>query len=61
MNQKINLDEGVSFGLGAFETIAVEDGRGILLSKPGRAGGPGADPDLDGRAAAAALQAPQRV
>ena len=33
MNQKINLDEGTAFGLGAFETIAVEEGRGVLLSK----------------------------
>ena len=33
MNQKINLDEGTAFGLGAFETIAVEEGRGVLLTK----------------------------
>lgn len=29
----IKLDEGFQFGLGAFETIAVEEGRPILLDR----------------------------
>ena len=29
----IKLDEGFQFGLGAFETISVEEGRPILLDR----------------------------
>ena len=34
----IKLDEGFQFGLGAFETIAVEEGRPILLDRHLRRG-----------------------
>ena len=33
MTQMMTMDDGVQFGLGAFETIAVERGKGILLSR----------------------------
>ena len=33
MTQAMTMDDGVQFGLGAFETIAVERGKGILLSR----------------------------
>lgn len=33
MRTTITMDDGVQFGLGAFETIAVERGKGILLSR----------------------------
>lgn len=33
MTQMVTMDDGVQFGLGAFETIAVERGKGILLSR----------------------------
>lgn len=33
MRTTMTMDDGVQFGLGAFETIAVERGKGILLSR----------------------------
>ena len=33
MRTTMTMDDGVQFGLGAFETIAVEQGKGILLSR----------------------------
>ena len=33
MKKSVTMDDGVQFGLGAFETIAVEQGKGILLSR----------------------------
>lgn len=33
MTRMMTMDDGVQFGLGAFETIAVERGKGILLSR----------------------------
>ena len=33
MGEKINADEGYFFGLGAFETIAVEDGEPLFLER----------------------------
>ena len=33
MKRTVTMDDGVQFGLGAFETIAVEQGKGILLSR----------------------------
>lgn len=33
MKRTVTMDDGVQFGLGAFETIAVEQGKGVLLSR----------------------------
>ena len=33
MKRTVTMDDGIQFGLGAFETIAVEQGKGVLLSR----------------------------
>ena len=51
MRTTMTMDDGVQFGLGAFETIAVERGKGILLSRHlarlGAAAEPNAGDDHD--------------